>query len=53
MKTLDEKVEYEKFEEERNHNKKLKQMEKKNKDMGYHAKADFNLNDKMDFPDLV
>ena len=21
--------------------------------MGYHAKADFNLNDKMDFPDLV
>lgn len=52
MKTLDEQVEYEKFQEEKDQKKKLKQIEKKNKDMGYHAKADFNLSDKSDFPDL-
>lgn len=28
-------------------------MEKKNENMGYHSKADFNLNDKGDFPDLL
>lgn len=28
-------------------------MAKKNQNMGYHSKADFNLNDKSDFPDLV
>lgn len=28
-------------------------MEKKNKDMGYHAKANFSLNNKSDFPDLM
>lgn len=40
-------------EEERNHQKKLKDMEKKNKDMGYHAKANFSLNDRGDFPELI
>lgn len=28
-------------------------MEKKNKDLGYHAKTNFALNDKGDFPDLI
>jgi hypothetical protein len=28
-------------------------MEKKNKNVGYHAQANFNLEDKSDFPDLV
>lgn len=28
-------------------------MQKKNKDIGYHAKTNFSLNDKSDFPDLI
>lgn len=28
-------------------------MEKKNKDLGYHAQTNFSLNDKSDFPDLI
>lgn len=28
-------------------------MEIRNKNMGYHSKTDFNLNDKGDFPELV
>ena len=51
--TLEEQVEYEKIEEQRNHKKKLKDMEIKNKNMGYHAKTDFNLTDKSDFPELL
>ena len=53
LKTLDEKVQFEKEQEERNHQKKLKDMEKRNKDLGYHAQTNFSLNDKSDFPDLI
>lgn len=28
-------------------------MEIRNKNMGYHSKTDFNLNDKSDFPELL
>ena len=28
-------------------------MEKKNKDLGYHAQTNFSLSDKSDFPDLI
>lgn len=31
----------------------MKDMEIKNKNMGYHSKTDFNLNDKGDFPELL
>lgn len=44
---------FEKEEEERKEKKRLKDLEKKNKDMGYHAKANFSLSNKSDFPDLM
>lgn len=31
----------------------MKDLEIKNKNMGYHAKTNFNLNDKGDFPELL
>lgn len=53
LKTLEERVMFEKEQEEKNHKKNLKDIEKKNKDMGYHAQANYSLNDKNDFPDLI
>ena len=31
----------------------MKDLEKKNKNIGYHAKTNFNLTDKGDFPESV
>lgn len=53
LKTLEEKVEYEKQEEERKEKKRLKELDEKNKNLGYHAKTNFNLEDKGDFPELI
>jgi hypothetical protein len=53
MKTLDEKVQFERDQEEKSHKKTLKAIEKKQKTMGCFPESAVNLNDKTEFPDLM
>jgi hypothetical protein len=50
---MEEKVEFEKLEEEKKMKKQLKEIEKKNESFGFTNKSNFSLQDKGDFPELV